>query len=135
MTDKSIDRNDAGAQYEALRDRIAQIVFENVGYSGDELGCQNAATEIIAALTSLVVPLVWLDFNNLGAKATAWGKANYLITRFSCGDFELVESYPGYQAGYIAESRYPTIEAAKAAANAHHVAQIMGAFATPNNNL
>jgi len=75
-----------------------------------------------AAVLELVgpKPLVWDVFEcGRGAKATAWRKANYLITRWSDGRFELVESYPGYQGDNIAGAFMPTLEAAQAAAQAH----------------
>ena len=75
-----------------------------------------------AAVLELVGPrpLVWDVFEcGRGAKATAWRKANYLITRWSDGRFELVESYPGYQGDNIAGAFMPTLEAAQAAAQAH----------------
>ena len=78
--------------------------------------------EAAAAVLELVgpKPLVWDVFEcGRGAKATAWRKANYLITRWSDGRFELVESYPGYQGDNIAGAFMPTIEAAKSAAQAH----------------
>ena len=130
MTDKSIDRNDAGAQYEALRDRIAQIVFENVGYSGDDLCCQNAATEIIAALPSIlpsmVAPLVWSN-TGVGIKSNFGGTRYYIRCAGLKAHLEIDadlygKSHFGFHLSY---------DEAKAAANAHHVAQIMSAFATP----
>ena len=80
------------------------------------------STLIAAAVLELVGPrpLVWDVFEcGRGAKATAWRKANYLITRWSDGRFELVESYPGYQGDNIAGAFMPTLEAAQAAAQAH----------------
>lgn len=90
--------------------------------------CQSGAAyhkwskTIAAAVLELVGPrpLVWDVFEcGRGAKATAWRKANYLITRWSDGRFELVESYPGYQGDNIAGAFMPTLEAAQAAAQAH----------------
>lgn len=84
----------------------------------DDLSFEDQA----AAVLELVGPrpLVWDVFEcGRGAKATAWRKANYLITRWSDGRFELVESYPGYQGDNIAGAFMPTLEAAQAAAQAH----------------
>jgi len=81
-----------------------------------------AMSQAAAAVLELIrpKPLVWDVFEcGRGAKATAWRKANYLITRWSDGRFELVESYPGYQGDNIAGAFMPTLEAAQAAAQAH----------------
>lgn len=76
---------------------------------------------IAAAVLDLVgpKPLEWVIFEGRGAKATAWNKANYLITRWSDGRFELVESYPGYQGDNLAGGFLPTLEAAQAVAQDH----------------
>lgn len=64
--------------------------------------------------------LVWDVFEGGGgAKAKAWNKASYLIMRWSDERFELVESYPGYQGHNLSGGFLPTLEAAKAAAQAH----------------
>lgn len=121
-----------------MRDKIADIIYrEALGLkNNDGYGCRRAADKIIATLYATwkptVKPLVWDDFKGRGAKAQAWGKANYLITKWSDGRFEIYESYPGYQGDFVGEPPYPTLDAAKAAANAHHRAQIMSDLsATP----
>lgn len=76
----------------------------------------------------MVKPLVWDDFEGRGAKAKAWGSANYLITMWSTGKFQLAESYPGHQGNIIGDYFYNTLEAAKAAAQAHHAAMICAAI-------
>jgi hypothetical protein len=78
-----------------------------------------------------VKPLDWDDFEGLGAKAKAWGKGNYLIQFWkSRGEFEVVESYPGYQGDSIGKGFYPTLKAAKAAAQADYEARILSAIDT-----
>jgi hypothetical protein len=79
----------------------------------------------LAAKGLRVKPLEWEDFDGFGAKAQAWKQANYLITYWKsrCA-FEVVASYPGYQGEAIGEGFYPTIEAAKAAAEADHASRI-----------
>ena len=90
------------------------------------------ADAILAAMPAMIdagIPdIVWEDFDGRGAKAKAWGKANYLITRWSDGRFELVESYPGYQGDNLAGGFCESLEAAKAAANAHNRATLMSAI-------
>jgi len=104
-----------------LREKLADILEANPND-------YDAADAIIATLPDMAQPLVWEDFEGRGAKAKAWGKANYLITKWSDGRFELVESYPGYQGDNLAGGFCDTLEDAKAAAQAHHVAQIMAAI-------
>lgn len=118
---------------DAMRVKIAEIVQQTsvtergfIGLNGKQAG--RTASAIISALPDMVPPLEWEDFDGRGAKSTAWGKANYLITRWSDGRFELVESYPGYQGDNLAGGFSPTLESAKAAANAHHRTQIMAAL-------
>lgn len=76
-----------------------------------------------------VKPLVWADFDGRGAKASGWRKANYLITKWSDGRFDLVESYPGHSGEYIQAPRYDSLEAAKAAAQADYESRILEALA------
>jgi hypothetical protein len=111
-----------------MRDQLAKLVEEPLWGSAARERSYETADAIIAALPDMVQPLVWEDFDGRGAKAAAWNKANYLINKWSDGRFDLVESYPGYQGGYIAESRYPTIEAAKAAAQADYTRRILSTF-------
>jgi hypothetical protein len=83
-----------------------------------------------APVTVHVKPLVWEDFDGRGAKASAYYQANYLIQFWkSEGKFEVALSFPGYQTGYDGERWHPTIEAAKAAAQADYEARILAALA------
>ena len=76
-----------------------------------------------------VKPLVWVDFHDRGAKAQAWNDANYLIQKWSDGRWEISASYPGYSTSIYGTDRfYPTIEAAKAAAQADYTARILAAL-------
>ena len=107
----------------AILEALIFMTHEIIDRVYDEDGThRDMADEIAAAVLELVgpKPLVWDVFEcGRGAKATAWRKANYLITRWSDGRFELVESYPGYQGDNIAGAFMPTLEAAQAAAQAH----------------
>ena len=76
-----------------------------------------------------VKPLVWVDFHDRGAKAHAWNEANYMIQKWSDGRWEISASYPGYSTSIYGTDRfYPTIEAAKAAAQADYDARILAAI-------
>lgn len=76
-----------------------------------------------------VKALEWDDFEGLGAKASGFYQANYLIQKWS-GEcrFEVAMSYPGYQTGYDGPRWHPTLEAAKAAAQADYEARILAAL-------
>jgi len=87
---------------------------------------QNARiVELESALPSMVAPLVWES----GVVDWAWLKQG--------GRYVACSSFPeGHWSWWLdgdEETRdvLPSEKEAKAAANAHHVAQIMGAFATP----
>lgn len=88
--------------------------------------------QIIAALPARGVGvrcLVWEDFDGLGAKASAFYQANYLIQWWKGeGRYEVALSYPGYQTGYDGVRWHDTLEAAKAAAQADYEARILAAL-------
>jgi hypothetical protein len=96
-------------------------VLACIAGEGDEHDCADA---ILAALPGMVPDLQWEDFSGGGSRATAWGKARYLIMEWRDGRCEVVESYPGYQGDNLSGGFHPNIEAAKAAANAHHRAAV-----------
>ena len=76
--------------------------------------------------------LVWEDFDGLGAKASAFYQANYLIQWWKGeGRYEVALSYPGYQTGYDGVRWHDTLEAAKAAAQADYEARILSAPSPP----
>jgi len=76
-----------------------------------------------------VKALEWEDFEGLGAKASGFYQANYLIQKWSGeGRFEVAMSYPGYQTGYDGPRWHPTLESAKAAAQADYEARILSAL-------
>lgn len=102
-----------------------------------ECWCKNGGDECewiappMSDLTALVKPLVWNDFPGRGSKAQAWNEANYLIQKWSDGRWEIVASYPGYSTGIPAAKQFhPTIEQAKAAAEADHVARVLSLLDT-----
>ncbi len=76
-----------------------------------------------------VKPLVWEDFGGFGAKASGFYQANYLIQKWSGESrYEVAMSYPGYQTGYDGPRWHPTLDAAKAAAQADYEARIRAAL-------
>ncbi|WP_434612146.1 hypothetical protein [Tabrizicola sp. M-4] len=76
-----------------------------------------------------VKPLVWEDFDGLGAKASAFYQANYLIQWWRGeGRYEVALSYPGYQTGYDGDRWHDTLDAAKAAAQADYEARVLTAL-------
>ena len=76
-----------------------------------------------------VKPLEWEDFDGMGAKASGFYQANYLITAWrGRGQFEVAMSYPGYQTGYDGERFHDTLESAKAAAQADYERRILAAI-------
>jgi hypothetical protein len=101
---------------------------------GLQFGKTSEAFHEVAALPSVqpgvtVKPLEWQVFEGRGAKARAWKQANYLIAWWkSRQQFEVVASYPGYQGEAIGAGFYPTLEAAKAAAQADYEARILAAL-------
>ena len=133
-----------------LRERVARaICAEKCAFMGEppcysvegqwpnpvcsEPGCHAEAQAAIDALAEMgaakVKPLVWDDFEGQGAKASGFYQANYLITKWrGRGEFEVAMSYPGYQTGFDGERFHPTLEAAKAAAQADYEARILAAL-------
>ena len=79
----------------------------------------------LPAVQVAVKPLEWVDFADRGAKAQAWNDANYMIQKWSDGRWEISASYPGHSTALYGIDRFhPTIEAAKAAAQADYEARI-----------
>jgi hypothetical protein len=95
-----------------MRDTIADIIDEHDG----EMTCYVLADLIMDALPDMIAPLVWEDNGADGLEARG-----YSIDE---GPNDNVVLYPPYGDGVVFKSE----DEAKAAANAHHVAQIMAAF-------
>jgi hypothetical protein len=76
-----------------------------------------------------VKPLEWDDFEDgAGAKAPIAVGLSYLITRWADGRFEIEVSAPGISFGFEGDRYYPTLEVAKAAAQADYTARILAAL-------
>lgn len=119
MTDKLI----------RLSDALAEI--EKHMYA-DEARDAIAALPAVSAPGVKVRALEWTDFEGRGAKAQAWNEANYMIQKCSDGRWEISASYPGYSTFIEGADRfYPTLDAAKAAAQADYEARILAALEQP----
>lgn len=92
----------------------------------DRIGDIKDAISALPAAQVKVKSLVWEDFDGLGAKASAFYQANYLIQWWKGeGRYEVALSYPGYQTGYDGQRWHDTLNAAKAAAQADYKARIL----------
>ena len=103
---------------EHLRDKIAAVIDANYDMPrGHDLNVTYLANAILAALPDMIPDLVWYKTTSGTGKFPAWVSDPYLI----------VESltFGGF---HMRGREYPTLEAAKAACNAHHKAQIIAAL-------
>lgn len=125
---------------EALRDvqdaldkseaKAALLMEErNAAFASSRAASDCQQQDLVTAAQVRIKPLVWEDFDGMGAKASAFYNANYLITMWrGRGQFEVALSYPGHQTGYDGERFHDTLEAAKAAAQADYEARILAAL-------
>ena len=116
--------------HEDPRDVATEYVRADL-YAAQAAEIARLTAERDAALAGAVKvkPLVWVDFHDRAAKAQAWNEANYIIQKWSDGRWEISASYPGYSTFIYGMDRfYPTIEAAKAAAQADYEARILAAI-------
>jgi hypothetical protein len=86
------------------------------------------AAGIIAALSDMIAPLVWVD----DRVVWVWRSLVYPYAVRKEGDCFFMVDYDGITLLGAAGGKHKTLEAAKAAANAHHRAAIMAAFNQPN---
>ena len=101
-----------------LREKLAEIVSTETSarIAQDEIDILNGhevADAIIAAMPGMVQPLVWVRH------PIGWNCAGFMIDTRS-GLYVM--------RGLYGKPRFDTLEAAQAACNAHHVANIMQAF-------
>jgi len=76
-----------------------------------------------------VKPLEWTDFDDRGARASAFLNSSYLIQMWrGRGEFEVSVSVPGYQSAFDGKRFHTTIDDAKAAAQADYEARILSAI-------
>ena len=103
---------------ETLRDKIASSVRDYDGYNGNSSEVSDA---ILATIKASVPPLVWERIESTGARNVhnaIYGRYEYVA--WPNGAWRIrVSRVEG-----LAET--PTLEGAKAAAQAHHVAQLTG---------
>ena len=96
-----------------MRDKIADILWESEG--GFEMTCYVLADDIIAALPSMVVPLVW------ERNGSHWAGGHGYVIRKMGGQYTLTVRNKPYR-------QFDTICPAILAANAHHVTVSCAAF-------
>lgn len=103
---------------DAMREKIADVVRGNLPATREmDDWAGPVADAIIAALPDMVPPLVWSDYP-MGSRCDT--DSVYNINYW--------EPEKVFVDAYTTMRRHPTLEAAKAAANAHHAAQIMQAL-------
>ena len=108
----------------SMRDKIAEILYKlYMGYINTQ--CTPSADEIIAALPTMVVPLVWSETS---ASSGGWmvhytgegaNGASYIVRAAGYGDPIGLLDHRSY---------FTTVFAAKSAAEAHHVTASCAAF-------
>ncbi len=141
MTDTSDTAQMREAAARLIDDRCADILSKQDGKIPEvDQGLRLMAfflPDLAAAIRALPVaepdplavkikPLEWVDFEDRGAKAQAWGEANYVIQRWSDGRYELSASYPGYGTGVPGTDQFfSSLAAAKDAANADNEARVL----------
>ena len=125
MYGHEIDGDDLMGNKVSMRDKIAQLAFQEMGQGGGYLDSYDAADEIIAALPTMVVPLVWSETSasSGGWKVHHTGEgangASYIVRAAGYGDpIGLLDP----------ELYFTTVFAAKSAAEAHHVTASCAAF-------
>lgn len=109
---------------DSMRDKIEDIIVSKILGKTALMGARDATSAIIKALPDMVVPLVWYD-----TKGTWLWKSQiypYDIRREGARSFMV--DYDDLTLLGSMGGKHETLDAAKAAANAHHVAQIMAAF-------
>lgn len=105
----------------SMRDKLAQIIHD---CDMERDSFRDIADAIIAALPDMVEPLVWHDYGkneyhlSLGSVAEQNGNF-YRIRCIGLDAWQIEGDLTGI---------FPTLEAAKAAANAHHRAQAVSVF-------
>lgn len=110
------------------REAVCKIVADRVTDKFEKKAACHGIRALPAAQVK-VKPLVWEDFDGLGAKASAFYQANYLIQWWKGeGRYEVALSYPGYQTGYDGQRWHDTLDAAKAAAQADYETRILAAL-------
>ena len=105
----------------SMRDKIVEIIELEVlsTKNSDGWGCQNAADAILAALPSMIAPMVW-KYNSAYSALGMYKIEKYKNLCFYWGLSEDDLWTYGTEAD--------TLEAAQTAANTHHRAAIMAAF-------
>ena len=109
-----------------LRQTLADVahgvaIGDQEGYL---LNSPAVADAIIAALPGLVKPLEWEPIQGAKGLSGRSGPSSYYVMPCFNNEWRIY----GISGDYDGAAQVSTLEAAKAAAQAHHVAQIMAAF-------
>jgi len=115
-----------------MRDKLTDIIGSHTDLTRSQDSC--VADDIIAALPTMVVPLVWEGVADDCFVSCDMGTHSYEITVVDTlerrGDYSWGVAYvqSGYRDKDVPTPYQATFDQAKAAAQAHHVTQIMAAF-------
>jgi hypothetical protein len=106
------------------RDKIAEIIDRHTGYTVWQDILNEAAEEIIAALSGMIAPLVWDGFNSGPYRIDVYQGG--IADLWFCGKaLDSDEEHELLMGGYLT---LVSIDDLKQEANAHRCAQIMAAF-------
>tara|TARA_R110000868_G_scaffold76760_8_gene220458 strand:- start:1548 stop:1904 length:357 start_codon:yes stop_codon:yes gene_type:complete len=105
------------------RDKIAEIIRETVfgPWFSEVSGEYDAAVQILAALPDMIRPLFWMQSKLLKTSESGQYSVEHYYDPDGFGVWAMIFD------NHV-ESDHETEKEAKAAANAHHRAQIMAAF-------
>ena len=104
-----------------MQDKITDIICDEIESDiNGMLGVDDAAKAIVAALPSMVKPLVW------GVNTATIGNKTYKYEQGHPYTYQELSVYVAGREEHI--ERCETIKEAKALANEHHRAEIMSAF-------
>ena len=110
------------------REKISEIIADHHDYHG--VDCEETADAIITALPEIVAgmvePLVWDQLSGSSFRCQVQGSYNIRVETYGSG-WHVLWSAPGIT-DTLVDGRFESHEQAKAAAQAHHTAQIMGAL-------
>jgi hypothetical protein len=116
-----------GLSDESMLEKIVDIIDETLAYDydGSVSGFDDAADAIIAALPSMVKPLVWKHSYDGDHINDTYAK--YVITKHYSGASLWILA-KGFCGGVSDIGYYPSAAMAQAAADTDHVADVMAAF-------
>lgn len=109
-----------------MREKLAKLVKMNAAVNGygQIINEPLIADAIIAALPDMVKPLLWLPIKGGKGLSGKSGPSAYYVMPCFNDEWRIY----GISGEYDGAEQVATLEAAKAAAQAHHTAAIMSAF-------